>query len=316
MVNQSVFKLKSKRSESVEVFLMGGIGNQLFCYSAGAYLSQKLGVNLKLRRSRLRLTNRTHPGRDISALNLPGQFMRMPIVYSNFLLHVFNLTKRVHRLIHKIIRYNSASSRIFYSNKIGSDSEFEALTMPVVLDGYFQTWKYPMAVRSILIDSMINHKPRTDYSRLFIEQIKDVRPIVVHVRRGDFKNPENYYFGILDKDYYVRGYALILDHVSSNVPVWVFSDEPKTARIFLEEVFPASTRWIENNEEFDALESLVAMTYGSAHLIANSTYSWWGAFLSTTTKIVVAPNKWFQVKGDPPEILDPSWKTIESSWLK
>jgi hypothetical protein len=316
MVDQSAFKLKSRRNESVEVLLMGGIGNQLFCYSAGAYLSEKLHVNLILRRDRLLTTNKTHPGRDISALGLPGQYMRTPILNSNLLLHIFNFPKRVHRLIHKIFKFNSASNRVFYSNKIGADSEFEALSKPVILDGYFQTWKYPRSVQNILLESVINHKPRSDYSRLFIEQIKNVRPIVVHIRRGDFSNPENSYFGILDKDYYARGYAMILEHLGSEVPVWVFSDEPKTAKNFLEDVFPAHTRWVQDDSEIDALESLVAMTYGSAHLIANSTYSWWGAFLSTTTKVVVAPNKWFKMKDDPPEILDPSWKTIESSWLK
>jgi hypothetical protein len=57
------------------------------------------------------------------------------------------------------------------------------------------------------------------------------------------------------------------------------------------------------------------MQFGGAHIIANSTFSWWGAYLSRSTKIVIAPGSWFKDLEEPLDLIPPEWKRIKNDWL-
>jgi hypothetical protein len=123
----------------------------------------------------------------------------------------------------------------------------------------------------------------------------------VHIRRGDYKNLENYH-GLLDNDYYEPACNLVLKNFS-NVKFLIFSDETEECKkLFKEEPF-----FVVDSGD-DAVD-LCVMSMCQAHVIANSSYSWWGAWLSKS-KAVIAPKKWFGHEGPK------NWDTVyQEGWV-
>jgi hypothetical protein len=79
-------------------------------------------------------------------------------------------------------------------------------------------------------------------------------------------------------------------------PIWVFSDDIEHARLMLSEIEPRVTRWISDVDDSSTM-SLIAMSFGKTYIIANSTFSWWGAYLSEGSPRVFYPESW--LKGIP-----------------
>jgi hypothetical protein len=76
-----------------------------------------------------------------------------------------------------------------------------------------------------------------------------------------------------------------------------------------------NVNWIVAPEGTDPAEELAIMQFGCAHIIANSTFSGWGAYFSQSTKIVIAPESWFRGQIEPLDLIPPDWKRIKNDWL-
>ena len=61
-------------------------------------------------------------------------------------------------------------------------------------------------------------------------------------------------------------------------------------------------------------EVMYLMSLGSGHIIANSTFSYWGAYLSKKSQIIIAPSKWFKGWEDPKDLINPKWVRVQSEW--
>jgi hypothetical protein len=96
--------------------------------------------------------------------------------------------------------------------------------------------------------------------------------------------------------------------------LFIFSDEINTARIEYKRYFPKDAIWVDENGALSHLETLFVMSFGSAFVIANSTFSWWSAFLSESPDVVIAPQKWYRNKIDPEDLIPPNWKREDSQW--
>jgi hypothetical protein len=123
----------------------------------------------------------------------------------------------------------------------------------------------------------------------------------LHIRRGDYLNLSNYHTN-LDSNYYQQACNIILSNID-NVKFLVFSDDPEWCReVFKQDFFHI----VDIND--DAVE-LCLMSKASAHIIANSSFSWWGAWLSGS-QAVIAPKDWFSKDGPK------NWSTIyENGWV-
>jgi hypothetical protein len=99
--------------------------------------------------------------------------------------------------------------------------------------------------------------------------------------------------------------------------VWVFSDDPASAASTLRFLEGSRVRWISDySDRLSPEEELILMTFGKAHIIANSTFSWWGAFLSESSMQVIAPEEWFESREEPLDLIPPNWTRIKSYWEK
>jgi len=179
---------------------------------------------------------------------------------------------------------------------------FDATFIPncpdeVNLSGFFQTEKYFLAIeedirKEFTFNDMIKHEVD--------QNIKQEDFIVLHVRRGDYLALKDYH-PLCDMSYYRKA----LNRVSPDLPIYVFSDDPLwcskvftgdryTMVVCLENIVPAEVPEIFPRSVVvkDDISSLYLMTKGSNFICANSSFSWWGAWLSKSKNKVIFPKRW------------------------
>lgn len=126
------------------------------------------------------------------------------------------------------------------------------------------------------------------------EEFQISRPIIMYMRRGDYL--DNSSFGVLSTDYYKSAILSLKQRgLYRGKDVWIFPDSVRAAREFAVEIGP-DARALSDHYSLSAAEELILMTEGSLNVISNSTFSWWGAKLSTSSLLPISPNTWF--KGD------------------
>ena len=300
----------SSRNNVVEVEIIGGLGNQLFGYFAGLYLSELNESKLKLKICQP-TTNETAHGSCITELNLKGDF---------FFENAGNLNERfIKRLIAKLVRRIRFFSFIrihlsgqYNSNVLGFDHKVRELKPPIILTGYFQSWRFFYAVKDKINQPIEILKPSEWYREFSAKAVLE-KPIMLHIRRGDYTNPINSHFGLLSGNYYHKALEMLPKDVKLK-PIWVFSDDPDRAKEILKDLPRYNFLWIKPPTSESAVESLLLMSLGSANIIANSTFSWWGAMLNTTGHVVIAPSKWFKSQEDPRDLIPDAWMRVESDW--
>ena len=167
--------------------------------------------------------------------------------------------------------------------------------------GYFQSEKYFQNYRNDL-------QKEFTFKKSILEKASTVRSITkdpvisVHLRIGDYKNLVGKH-PIMDEKYYKEA----LDLLPKDLLIIGFSDEPNEAS----KIFDSLNRSYFITEPEDQYTDMCAMTLCDYHVIANSSYSWWGAWLSESKK-VIAPHNWF---GDDPE-MPKNWSDIYcKNWI-
>ena len=296
------FQIRS--SNKVRVKLMGGIGNQLFCYFAGYYLSQKNNADLEIDTS------------AISKIGIPDQSTIEYLGLSgNF---IFNsrdgLNRNLYRILRKLnlfIPFLYKITRYYSNTEVGFDPKIEPLRSPVMIDGYFQSYKYVYPYIDQLRPLKLQKKSK--WLTEIEHELSGLSFLAIHVRRGDYSNLTDT-FGLLSKEYYLNGIRLARE-LGCAGPLVVFSDEIDVARKMLSESIGESVYWIDAPLSSPPIESLYLMSLARSLIIANSTFSWWGAALSKNDSIIFAPSKWFRGKQDPAYLLPPHWKIIDSKWI-
>jgi hypothetical protein len=299
----------TRTPKKVEVELIGGIGNQLFGYFAGRYLAKANSSVLHLRIMKPNVGETVHNG-TIRELNLDGLFQDDN---RGILKRFFD------RMLDKMSRSNASFDRInsnlrnrYYSKTLGFDPKIESLRTITKISGYFQTWKYFAEFQDEIREEIEIVAKSKWYSEWRCKAIEE-RVVIVHIRAGDYLEKQNNMFGSLSSEYYERALNRLPATLSKN-PIWVFSDNIKFAQTLLSNLKGFNFVWIEPPPATSPIESLMLMTVGAANIIANSTYSWWGAMLNNRKPFIVAPSKWFKLIEDPSDLIPDSWIRINSTW--
>ena len=134
--------------------------------------------------------------------------------------------------------------------------------------------------------------------------------VAVHIRRGDYLLPQNRkVFVLLGPDYYQQAIALCNQRVPQPVRYFFFSDDIGWAK---ENIAVENAAYIDWNTGSDSIYDMYLMTLTSANIIANSTFSFWGAFLNKKSLLTIYPEQWF-VKGVSPNIFPDHWVAKSNS---
>jgi len=300
------------KGKPVTIQLVGGLGNQLFGYFAGKFVSQKLGVPLQLDMSQFDKGITAH-GSDIRDFKLTEvvvnvrQETRFPIlVWQNILNLVANKVPATRNIVEQVLNIHTAQP-------IGVDPRLDSIRPGMLIRGYYQTFRYVWSVVQRPDFGGLELTIPSTWFQDMKREAKAVAPIMLHVRRGDYAKPANSNFGMLSAEYYERAVEQLQAKLGTTSPVWVFSDEIETVRQELAGHFSGVVRFVDPPSGVSAAESLMLMSSGAANVISNSTFSWWSAILNPDA-IVVAPTKWFKAMEDPEDLIPGGWLREESVW--
>lgn len=131
--------------------------------------------------------------------------------------------------------------------------------------------------------------------------------VSVHVRRGDYVTlaSASAYHGLCTLDYYHRAIRHVAERVA-NPTLFVFSDDPEWTKANLHSPFP--THYVDHNPAGKAFQDLRLMSLCRHHILANSSFSWWGAWLSRSNGgLVIAPERWYAVNRPTPDLIPARW---------
>jgi hypothetical protein len=173
------------------------------------------------------------------------------------------------------------------------DKEILGLQGDAYLEGYWQSERYFSDIQEVIRSEFaFLSEPDAENERIG-KEIQDTNAVSIHVRRGDYvSNPEtNRVHGVCSLDYYIQAVRQIVERVKEP-HFFVFSDDPPwvKANLFLDH----RVTYVTHNFGDKSYEDLRLMSSCRHHIIANSSFSWWGAWLNPRPdKIVVAPERWF-----------------------
>ena len=292
----------------VIVRLMGGLGNQMFQYAAGLALARRLDVPLLLDREFL---DSRPPGMDWTPRHFELDVFQAPVSFASKALVKQarrELDERLYRRMKRLLP-GAFPHRCYLQQGTGFDPGLFQCKAPIYIEGFWQNEQYfkPMADELRLHHFVPRALPQGLNLEL-LQRIASGNTASVHVRRGDYVSnaASNQYHGVCSPEYYRSA----VDHLANTKGVehfLLFSDEPDWVRANLPLPYPCTV--VSHNSGRDAHWDMHLMRHCRHHVIANSSFSWWGAWLNPLPdKVVIAPAQWFQGHGAPvTDIIPPEW---------
>ncbi len=284
------------------VNLKGGIGNQLFQYALGRHLALKNNTELKLDISGLDKANKV--GDIYRPFDLDSFSIKATIANND---EVSKL-KYPYGLLSKAWRW--FSFKILKEKNLVFDPKVLKWSDNLYLDGYWQSPKYFDDIRETLLSELVFNRILSTSAQDYLKQIETNNSIALHVRRGDYvKNPTVLKeFGICSNDYYTKAVKYISENVTHPI-FFVFSDDIEWVKENIH--LPESTIYVKG-PNMTAIEDLVLMSKCQHNIIANSSFSWWSAWLNNhSNKIVIAPTPWFDTIEYDKDLIPKSWIQIQ-----
>ena len=287
------------------VQLMGGVGNQLFQYAFGKNLAVQNNCDLKLDLSFFE--NQSIRSYELSHFRVVESFASAEECMYLKKTHDsrFNRYKR---------KFFGSKPNIIEERDLSFDASYLRTESNTYLTGYWQSERYFNNIKTIIKNEFEIKTSPSKANHRFIQEINSTPGAVsVHIRRGDFNNDivVNKIHGTCSLNYYDKAVQAIVSSVSEPI-FFVFSDDTAWAKKNLNLNLP--THFVDINDERSAYEDMRLMQNCKHHIIANSTFSWWGAWLGLNKdKIVIAPKKWFNdptLNVQSESIIPPTWIRI------
>jgi len=286
--------------------LIGGLGNQMFQYAVGRHLTIKNNTILKLDISGFK---------DYKLRNYDlGCFKILEDIATSEDLSgvIFPSDGSIHK-VGKYLKIKTANvQHIQYIKEQESDFQPELLTLGdnIYLDGYWQSEKYFSDIKDVIRKEFTVKGMPDPINESYLGEIRDCESVSVHIRRGDYvSNPTtNQVHGFLGLEYYQRAMNAMLEKIG-NPHFFVFSDDPEWAERNIKANAPIT--YVKHNGTKN-YEDLRLMSTCKHHIIANSSFSWWGAWLSLDEEMfVIAPKRWFKLdRLNARDLIPESWHKI------
>lgn len=289
----------------VVVRLIGGLGNQMFQYAAAKAVAVRSGAELVLDLSWFATDSRRQyalgslcvSARTFGAIPADGAVMRF-----------------LRRIAYRLAKRSDECWQghpVFHEKHFYFDPAVLDVRAPICLDGYFQSEKYFLDCRDLVACEFTVATLPGSLTQAVLEQMAVHDAICVHIRRGDYvaSASTNAFHGVCSLDYYHQGLRIVSEGLL-NPHCYVFSDDPEWVRAHFTATLPMSVVDIHGPDK--AHEDLRLMAACKHFVIANSSLSWWGAWLgSYPGKRVVAPKQWFQSSvQDARDLIPSDWVRV------
>jgi len=293
------------------VSLFGGLGNQMFQYACGKSVASRLGVELKLDVSlvqdRAERKNFTYRDYELGVFKIKEEIATIEEV-RQYIPNLWN-SKLYLKQLYKLKRFFNGNS--FYNEKLKFiyNKDIEQVKDNTYLYGYFQTEIYFKTLRNELLQIFRIQQEIDLINSSLISQMKSENSISIHVRRGDYLNSP---FEILDiQNYYQKAIEFIQKEINSPVFYIFTNDYLWVEKNF--ELLNIKKTIVKINSGNQSYLDMILMSNCKHNICANSSFSWWGAWLNTNpSKIVIAPDRWFKNA----EYVASYYNLIPSDWQK
>lgn len=293
----------------IKVKIQAGLGNQMFQYALARAIQENTGKDVVLDLSFYA------PGGVV-----PGDIPR------GYELDKYNLnpmlkmdsaaTPRKDTLLEKILRrLRRESAWVFYPKYLQPKDGSHLI-------GFWQSEKYFQNIADVIkkeftLKDKIENRAENDLAKEYLEKILDSKnSISVNVRRGDYAHNKNSrkYHGLLERYYYIRGVEYIVkekNYLKEDTKIFIVSDDIVWCRENLTELKKFGSV-IFVPQEISATDTIYLMSKCQNNVLANSSFSWWGAWLNENReKIVVAPKSWTRAKVKATDVCSPSWIRLD-----
>lgn len=308
------------------LYLTGGLGNQLFQWSASVACGGQSELLMDTKNGNPRSNDLGIP--DLMEFDLPGKnyvvAKKFPWITRKAIgfslrshisprgLEKYSLTLQLVRLVTSILISLDLKRvvKLRVAKGIGFDPKFHLKNGPNYLVGYFQSFKWPDQIDREKI-TKIQLKKQSDTVEMYKSLAKIETPLVVHVRLGDYLAEGG--FGVPKMPYYR---SAILKQLATfpYKKIWLFSDEPDKALDLVPRDLPIEYR-VVSVDGVSPAETLEIMRLGRGYVIGNSTFSWWGAYLSYNLHSkVIYPSPWFQSLGTPKFLTPAEWTGLDAHY--
>jgi len=294
--------LMKKNTKITTINIIGGLGNQMFQYAFGYSVSKESNSKIKLEVSGFNSYNQRHYALDL--FNVKENSELKPKY--DFLINKINskhnslLSKVSSKLLRELLRFTK-----FYfqeRERFVFDQNVFNIKTNTFFYGYWQNEKYFKKYRKELLE-IFKLKGIHSQTKEYQQKIIKSESVSLHIRRGDYLNSIH---GTCDMKYYKQAVTEILK-INKQANFFIFSDD---------------ISWVKNNLDFIDHKTLVLlesdipdheemylMSQCKHNIIANSSFSWWGAWLNQNSdKKVIAPKKWFNSSTlDTKDLIPASW---------
>ncbi len=296
------------------VNLTGGLGNQMFQYAFAEALSshfpqEDILVDLQhfnwLFLKKYKTAN-LHNGCEIFSLfsnaglrkASPGQLMRVSYYIPNFVLS---------RLARRVFPKRKTE---FIQNKedhFTYDPTVFEIKTDCYYEGYWEAIDYYLPIRDKLL-SIFRHGEPNEYNKMLIDRIESENSVGIHIRRGDYLKTASF-SGICDVEYYKNAINYLLDDGKPH-SFFIFSNDIEWCKSNISSLVGGNPLFfITDNTGKNSCWDMFLMTHCKHLIIANSSFSWWGAFLNERGGHILAPQKWIN-QDKRIELFHPSWTLI------
>lgn len=283
------------------VKIVGGLGNQMFQYAYASALKLK-GFDVKIDISAFD-TYKLHGGYQLDKYTID---LDVSIKDENDKFYSDSFLSKVLKKL-----------RIDFSKKIKEktllfDEKLLKIKANSYIDGYFQSELYFHDIREVIINQFKIKKHISEYTRKTEKQIIEENiSVSLHIRRGDYVSDKNanVVHGTCDLEYYEKAMSIMNDKYKV-IRYFIFSDDIAWVK---ENLQIKNAVYIDSKEKRIPHEDIYLMSLCSHNIIANSSFSWWGAWLNQNDdKIVIAPKRWFSDE----KMYEQSKNIVCEGWIK
>lgn len=289
----------------IYVKISGGLGNQMFQFAAAFAKAKSCDTKISI---------------DLSEINKKDG--KVDFTYRDFELEsIFNIsnyfiTKKKTNFIvgnsfrDKMIR-KFVKSNFLIEKNLRYDNKIIDLSKNSYIEGYFQSELYFKEYESEIRNQFTFKAKKNSNTLKIVEDIKDSKSLAIHIRRGDYISNKsiNNIHGTCSLEYYLKA---LKQFDLDNLKIYFFSDDidwVKSNFLFLDQ---KKCNFIDWNTHKESWQDMYIMSKCDNFIIANSSFSWWGAWLSANKdKTIIAPKKWFNDKLKNEQTKD----LIPTSWI-
>lgn len=295
----------------IVVKLMGGLGNQMFQYAFGKFLSVKHNTDLQLDLSylldRTPRENFVFRDYDLDIFPIKSQFMSESKL-NNLLVNrqKDNIVNRLKGVFNKHLEY-------VFESQFEFNNKYLDIANHSYLEGYWQSPKYFESISEIIRKDFLLNPDLTDKQVDMYKNIINSNSVCVNFRRADFVTIKTAIetHGVIPQIYYEKALDL-LKKKNKDLHVYVFSDEIDWCKKHVKFDYP--TTFVDHElSGFKFSVYLFLMSKCKHYVIPNSTFAWWAAWMNNNPdKIVIAPKQWFATEEMNKQTID----LIPESWIR